>query len=752
MPDLTVDYQLHSLGWKAFQDLCATVLSEIWGQTVQSFADVNDGGRDGAFHGTWAINKSESLSGSFTLQCKFTRKANALLNPSDCEEEVSKANRLSVRGLADNYILLTNAGLTGATEGKLCQRFLAVPGIKQFRAFGREWLTRQISQSANLRRLVPRLYGLGDLSQILDERAYDQAREVQSSLGDDLGRFVITDAFRSASEALRAHGFVLLLGEPACGKSTIAAALTLGAIDSAKCRTMKVRSADEFVHRRNPHEPKQLFWVDDAFGATQLEWQRVTEWNQTFPHVQAAIRKGALFLFTSRDYVFQAAKWHLKESALPVLHESQVVIRVNELSKEEKQQILFNHIRLGDQPKDVKRQLKPHLPAVAEHLRFTPEIARRLGNPLFTRGLFIDRDSLNRFVAEPVHFLTGVIRNLDAHSQGALALVFLRGGRVESPIEFSTEDRKALESLGADVAKVRRAMSALEGSFVLLVHEQSVATWRFKHPTMRDALAQLFAEDRERLDVYLAGAPLPTIFREVTCGDIGLSGVKVIVPASRYAALVERTKTIRRQETDQFNELINFLARRCDREFLRQFLDASPGFVEKLRVWSYFDAVSEVALLVLLIKSGLVSSAERQRVVKSIARLAVETPDHGIFDDDIRSIFSVTEFDAVLADIRENVIERFEDVLDNWQSNYDREKDPHEYYQPLTECLNQMLPEFSDDPEAVAQLNEAIEKLEEAIDSEEGPDGDSGWYSRDDSKGTPLSYAGERSIFDDVDD
>ncbi len=37
--------------------------------------------------------------------------------------------------------------------------------------------------------LVPRVYGLGDLSQILDERAYSQAREILSALGDDLGKF-----------------------------------------------------------------------------------------------------------------------------------------------------------------------------------------------------------------------------------------------------------------------------------------------------------------------------------------------------------------------------------------------------------------------------------------------------------------------------------------------------------------------------------------------------------------------------------
>jgi integrase len=40
-------YELHRLGWNSFQQLCLTIAREILGQTVQSFLDSNDGGRDG---------------------------------------------------------------------------------------------------------------------------------------------------------------------------------------------------------------------------------------------------------------------------------------------------------------------------------------------------------------------------------------------------------------------------------------------------------------------------------------------------------------------------------------------------------------------------------------------------------------------------------------------------------------------------------------------------------------------------------
>lgn len=176
---------------------------------------------------------------------------------------------------------------------------------------------------------------------------------------------------------------------------------------------MKVRDPSEFVATSNPHE-KQFFWVNDAFGATQLDWQMTAQWNATFPHVRAAIRRGAKFVFTSRDYIYKNARNFLKESALPVIQDSQVIIHVEQLSKDEREQILYNHIRLGTQPIAYKRRLKPYLDDVAAHKRFSPEIARRLGNPAFTKQLSVSASGLDDFVERPVPLLQEVIRTLDA--------------------------------------------------------------------------------------------------------------------------------------------------------------------------------------------------------------------------------------------------------------------------------------------------------------------------------------------------
>ena len=54
---------------------------------------------------------------------------------------------------------------------------------------------------------------------------------------------------------------------------------------------------------------------------------------------------------------------------------------------QEKAQILYNHLKLGDQPPAFRSAVKPHLPEIAERQDFLPETARRLGSKFFPARL-----------------------------------------------------------------------------------------------------------------------------------------------------------------------------------------------------------------------------------------------------------------------------------------------------------------------------------------------------------------------------
>lgn len=747
-----VNYELHSLGWKAFQQLCVSVVSEVWGQTVQGFHDSHDGGRDGAFYGTWAIQAAESLQGSFTVQCKFTSKPASAIQLSDLRDELTKAERLAARGLADNYLLLTNARLTGVSDEKVREAFESIPGIKHFAAYGAERISQFIRESPRLRMLVPRVYGLGDLSQILDERAYSQAQELLSALGDDLAKFVITDAYQRSARALVEHGFVLLLGEPACGKSTIAASLAVAALDEWGCSTVKIRNADDFVRHSNPHEPKQFFWVDDAFGATQLDWSSTVRWNSVFPHVHAAIRRGARVVFTSRDYIYRSARNHLKESAFPYIHESQVVINVERLTKEEREQILYNHIRLGTQSSQFKTRVKPFLTDVASHQRFSPEIARRLGSPLFTKNLILSKSGLDEFVTQSMGLLQEIIRTLDAGSRSALAIVFMRGGVTPSPMRITNEEEKVVTLLGGSQAEVRNALSALEGSLLSQVRHGSGHFIKFKHPTISDAFASLVAEDRELLDIYLAGTQIEKLFREVSCGDVGIEGVKVIVPPDRYDALLTRIDAFYSKRRENEESVNRFLSYRCDKEFLSLYISRKSDFVENLRVGSYLYAISDVDVIVRLHQFELLPDSKRLSVVSRIRDLAVNTPDSGFLRMDIRQLFTQSELNELLDYVKQTLLPNIDEHINSWREDYSGDDDPEDYFSELKSTLKKYQKAFDEDISAVCDIDHALHEIDEIVEelrSEMPAEPDS-----DDFFGTSIQGgqpSDSRSTFDDVD-
>ena len=138
-------YGLQNLGWNSFQQLCLTITRELLGQTIESFLDSNDGGRDGAFAGQWNPTGHEDLCGRFVIQCKFTSKNSYNLCPADLSDEVAKVTKLVERGLCDSYVLMTNAGLSGNHATKI-DVLLRNAGANHVVLFGSTWIAQQIRE------------------------------------------------------------------------------------------------------------------------------------------------------------------------------------------------------------------------------------------------------------------------------------------------------------------------------------------------------------------------------------------------------------------------------------------------------------------------------------------------------------------------------------------------------------------------------------------------------------------------------
>jgi hypothetical protein len=730
------------------------------GQTVQSFLDSKDGGRDGAFAGTWKNIGKDNITGRFVIQCKFTGKTDYNLKISDLSDEVEKARKLVLQGLCDSYVLMTNAGLSGTEVGKIEVGFKAV-GVKHVAMFGVTWINQQILENKHLRMLVPRVYGLGDLSQILDERAYLQARVILESMREDLAKVVVTGAYGGAVDAINKHGFVLLIGEPAAGKTTIASMLALAAVDHWNASMLKLDDPAKVSDHWNPDEPSQFFWLDDAFGVTQYEDFLVHGWNHILPKIHSMLRKGAKIVMTSRDYIYNRARKDLKESAFPLLRESQVVIDVHELSQDEKRQILYNHLKLGKQPRSFRTDIKPYLEDVASHHRFIPETARRLADPIFTKNLFIDKYYIDHFVEKREQLLQDVLHGLDADNKAALALIYMRNGRLESPIQLQPSELQALERLGSGLGRCISALEALNGSLVLLSNATGESVWQFKHPTIGDAYAAVLIQSPEHLGIFIQGSAPDRLIDQVTCGDVGIEKA-VVVPKSLFPQLIEKLDELTQSKAYKAawlstfgakRDLQGFLARRCSKEFLTLYLEDHPELLDQVsKPGLFLDTVPEVRLAKRLHELGLLPEENRRTFVETVSDYAVEGQDADALDDDeIRSLFTDDEFDELIQRVETELLPNLDDIRREWESNYTSGEAADEHMQQFSDVLGSLKARFGDDEKSFKIIDQEIRRTNEWI--EENTPEEPVKSPRKLGKIEPSTESSsERSIFDDIDE
>ena len=758
--DFFLMYDLHKLGWHSFQQLCHTIGGEILGQTLESFADSNDGGRDGAFRGTWRPGGYEDLEGSFVIQCKFTAKADGHLTPSRLSEEAAKAKALVQQGVCDSYILMTNAKITARSNRHIRKMFEDV-GVKHVRIFEASWLTRQIIENKRLRMLVPRVYGLGDLSEILDERAYTQAEAVLEAMREDIGKVVVTNTYRRAAAALDNHGFVLLIGEPAAGKTTIASLLAMAALDNWDAPTLVLRDPSEIIGHWNTNQSTQFFWIDDAFGITQQDDALVDSWSRAWPAMRTMVRRGAKIVLTSRDYIYNRVRDRLKEPAFPLLNESQVVIDVHELLEDEKRQVLYNHIKLGNQPTSFRTTIKPFLEGIALHPRFVPETARRLGDSAFTKSLQLHEASINQFVERREQFIQETIRGLDNHSRAVLALIFLRSGKLQSPIELLPSEEHAISRLGSDLAGCTLAATSLAGSFVHFSQIDGDAMWQFRHPTIGDAYAGILADNPESLAIFVAGSDPNKLVAQVTCGDVGIERATV-VPRSLFHEVMgklDELQEIAHCHPDHLTRdtatwgLLAFLARRSSGEFLQLYLDRHPELLDQVsepRMQLIF--APEVPLVLRLHELDLLPDSNRKRFLDTVSGHLLDGRDAGALSNtSIRNLYCQEEFDELIQSVRDNVLPYLDFIRDGEESSWDEDVSPDDWMQQFKDVLSALGDYFQDEQEIADLLDDQLSSVEswirEHVDYEyEGEDRFIGRVE------LPVSLTGGRSIFDDIDE
>lgn len=620
------DLALHTIGWRAFQDLCSQVCEVVLQRPVEIFREAQDGGQDAVFLVPGGSAEARSIA---TVQCKHTSDPTKALKTSDLNAELEHIEQLIADGQADTYVFMTNMSIDAPVAAAMRARLSAL-GIRKPHILGRQFLIRSIRSSARLRALVPQVYGLGDLTSIIDARISEQSRALLDNWIPKLKTYVPTRAHRDAVRAIGEHRIVLLLGNPSSGKSAIGAIISTIASEDPDHTVLALTSPRDFEAGWNPNDPGRFFWIDDAFGSNNLRDDFVQDWAAVFPKIRAAIGHGNRFLLTSRKHIYEAAHRRLGQRNLQQFSDRSAIVDVGELTQEEKAQILYNHINYGRQTQSWKSSVKPHLAAVAAVQEFLPGIAERLGDPNFTKSLAPREEPLVRFMREPREHLVDTLNALDELLLAALILVYVHQG-VFNSVAFDQEAAKAVSELTEhSLPKIQECFSDLRGSFLKV----SGTSWTFAHPTIADALTDILRQKPFMMAALLRGATIDTILGSFACEGAAPVRDALTIPASLDETLVERLVTTP-DEMQRNRSLFTFLSRRANDRVFEKVVQRNPDILAR-RTW----AITPVWLDTKLETHGrahamrLLSDELRDASAAELERAAADELDLSFFDDE----------------------------------------------------------------------------------------------------------------------
>lgn len=387
----TVSYNLDSLGWMQFESLVQVLLKAELGLGLELWGGSADHGRDAyCAHELNFPSRHVTNPGPFVFQVKFIASANS--SGSDFDSALMTAvrkegalikNRMESGKWAQplQYVFITNAPLSVSHRNAISDELQPLLGRCTITVQGATDVCALLDLNISAARSFPQILSLRNLFEILGQIVKNEIVQRTDAVLREAealtGVFVPTKPFDEAWDILEKHNFVVLEGPPEMGKTAIAwmiAAVML----ARKWQAVDCDKPDDFFGAYS-NDRDQIFIADDAFGTTEYDVNRGTEWSRQLHKVIPKLDKRHWLIWTSRMHILRQAlhEMSLQGAASKFPDHKEVLVKANRIENNERALMLYRHAKAAGLDESAKGIVRKHAKGIVDNQHFTPERVRR---------------------------------------------------------------------------------------------------------------------------------------------------------------------------------------------------------------------------------------------------------------------------------------------------------------------------------------------------------------------------------------
>lgn len=504
---------LDKLTWQEFERLITFYLKEKVGQGLSVFGGSKDQGRDATFHGVANEypSKSRPWKGDWIFQIKHRTSRTktpdeiekALLNSLAAElEKIFKKHAFK----CDNYVYVTNLNVSNSFRSdalsvlksffaaKLPSKKLPNLGVIEYKD-----LEPYIAENAFIRRAFPPLLNFADLESALLTKEDTKNKGYLKTARANVNTFVSTEHYLTAVNLVDKLHFVMLVGDPASGKTTIVETLALAFLEEGTFKPYFIRKPDEFFvidSFLSPSE-KALFICDDIFGQHELDAEKLADWSDYFKSVVGLLDGNRRFVFTTRKYIYKEfeRKSGLRAFFPDESDPSRFVIKLIDLKRDEREEILEKHLAESNLPIQIVNAALRSKNEILDSKDFSPEVIRSLVALLKSKDLSQVPETISTHIKYPNRYLFDLFDGIAQDKRLLLLSVAIAQNKIITNVESRYGELLRDSHLTA-LIRFETFINELDGSIVRQREYSDSIEVEYYHPSMFDVIVGICSNDQ----------------------------------------------------------------------------------------------------------------------------------------------------------------------------------------------------------------------------------------------------------------